>query len=146
MKISTRARYGTRAMLDLALHQNGEPVLVKDIAGRQQISRQYLEQLLLALKLAGLVRSVRGAGGGFVLARPPGQIRISEIVQVLEGPLCPVDCVDNPTFYSRSDRCATRDIWCRVKGAVLGVLEGITLDELAQQQQDMDERREERLS
>lgn len=123
-------------MLDLARHYKEGPVLVKDIAARQDLSCQYLEQLLLSLKLAGLVRSTRGAGGGFMLAKEPGQIKLSQIVQVLEGTICPVECIDSPQSYSRSGCCATRDIWCRIKEAVTEVLEGVTLRDLAIQQEE----------
>jgi Rrf2 family cysteine metabolism transcriptional repressor len=134
MKISTRARYGTRAMLDLALHQGEGPVMVKDIAERQQISSRYLEQLLFTLKLAGLVRSTRGNRGGFTLAKKPSQIKILDIVETLDGSIAPVGCVDEPDLYLRSQFCAAHDIWCQVKKAASKVLESITLEELAQQQ------------
>ena len=135
MKISTRARYGTRAMLDLALHQGEGPVMVKDIAERQQISSRYLEQLLFNLKLAGLVRSTRGNRGGFTLAKKPSQIKILDIVETLDGSIAPVGCVDEPDLYVRSQFCAAHDIWCQVKKAASKVLQSITLEELAQQQQ-----------
>ena len=134
MKISTRVRYGTRAMLDLALHSRNGPVLVKDIAARQQISARYLEQLLIALKVAGLVNSVRGTGGGFTLAKLPSQIRVIDIVQAMDGSIAPVGCVDTPEIYPRSAYCATRDIWTKVRDAISGVLDSITLENLMDQQ------------
>jgi Rrf2 family protein len=134
MKISTRVRYGTRAMLDLALHSRNGPVLVKDIAARQQISARYLEQLLIALKVAGLVNSVRGTGGGFTLAKLPSQIKIIEIVQAMDGSVAPVGCVDTPEIYPRSVCCATRDVWTKVRDAISGVLDSITLENLMEQQ------------
>jgi Rrf2 family cysteine metabolism transcriptional repressor len=134
MKISTRARYGTRAMLDLALHQGQGPVMVKNIAERQQISRRYLEQLLFTLKLAGMVRSTRGNRGGFTLAKKPSQITILDIVETLDGSVAPVGCVDEPDLYMRSQFCAAHDIWAEVKKAAGKVLQSITLEELAKRQ------------
>ena len=130
MRISTRARYGTRAMLELALHYGQGSVLVKDISSKQKLSNRYLEQLLLNLKLAGLVRSTRGNKGGFMLAKKPSQIRLLEIVQALDGPISPVECVDTAEFYPRADFCATRDVWMEVKRAVNNVLNSITLQHL----------------
>jgi Rrf2 family cysteine metabolism transcriptional repressor len=130
MKISTRARYGTRAMLDLALHYEEGAVMVKDIAARQKISSRYLEQLLLTLKLAGLLRSSRGSKGGFMLSRKPAQIRLMEIVEALDGSIAPVSCVDEPGFYPRAEFCATHDVWVEVKRAVSNVLNSITLQHL----------------
>jgi Rrf2 family cysteine metabolism transcriptional repressor len=136
MKISTRVRYGTRAMLDLAIHYQDGPVLVKEIAARQQISARYLEQLLISLKVAGLVHSTRGTGGGFALAKLPSQIKIIDIVQAMDGSIAPVECVDAPESYPRSAYCATRDVWARVKDAVNNVLDSITLEHLMVQQLD----------
>jgi Rrf2 family cysteine metabolism transcriptional repressor len=134
MKISTRARYGTRAMLDLALHQGEGPVMVKDIAQRQQISSRYLEQLLFTLKLAGMVRSTRGNRGGFTLAKKPTQIKLLDIVETLDGSIAPVGCVDEPDLYPRSRFCAAHDVWSEVKKAASKVLQSITLEELAKRQ------------
>jgi len=130
MKISTRARYGTRAMLDIALHNDEGAVMVKDIAARQKISSRYLEQLLLTLKLAGLLRSSRGTKGGFTLSKKPAQIRLLEIVEALDGSIAPVSCVDEPGFYPRAEFCAAHDVWVEVKRAVLNVLNSITLQHL----------------
>ncbi|TEU01371.1 MAG: Rrf2 family transcriptional regulator, partial [Dehalococcoidia bacterium] len=96
MKISTRARYGTRAMLDVALHYTEGRVHLKDIARRQQVSKKYLEHLISRLQTAGLLRSIRGTRAEISLARPPSEIRLSEIFQTLEGPIALLDCVDNP--------------------------------------------------
>jgi len=134
MKLSTRGRYGTRALLDLALHQGEGPVLLKDIAQRQQISLRYLEHLITPLIAGGIVRSTRGARGGVSLARPPEEIRLSEVVQFLEGSITPVECVNNPRICTRSELCVTRDIWGELKKAMNGVLEGITLQDLVERQ------------
>lgn len=135
MKLSTRARYGTRALLDLAIQGSGEPVSLKDIAKRQQISLQYLEHLMTPLITAGMVRSVRGPKGGVLLAKLPEQITLSEIIQLLEGSIAPVDCVDNPKLCPRSGLCVTRDIWDEVKKAMEGVLETTTLQNMIERQQ-----------
>ena len=135
MKLSTRARYGTRALLDLAVHYSEEPVSLKDIAKRQQISLQYLEHLMTPLIAAGMVRSVRGPKGGVLLAKIPEDIKLSEVIQLLEGSTAPVDCVDNPKLCSRSGLCVTRDVWDELKKAIDGVLEGMTLQNMVERQQ-----------
>ena len=134
MKLSTRARYGTRALLDLAIQGSEEPVSLRDIAKRQQISLQYLEHLMTPLITAGMVRSVRGPKGGVLLAKPSEEIKLSEIIRLLEGSIAPVDCMDNPRLCSRSGSCATRDIWDEVKKAVDGVLEATTLQNMVERQ------------
>ena len=134
MKISTRARYGTRALLDLALHGGSGPVLLKDIAQNQQISLSYLEHLITPLVAAGIVRSTRGARGGISLLKSPAEIRLSEVIQLLEGSIAPVDCVDNPEICPRSILCVTRDVWSEMKSAMNQVLESTTLQDLVERQ------------
>ena len=134
MKISTRGRYGTRLLLDTALHQGKSLVSLKDIARRQQISLQYMEHLITPLTAAGLLKTSRGPRGGVRLAKPPDQIKLSEVITVLEGSIAPVECIDNPATCSRSELCATRDIWTELKMAMNGVLEGTTLEDLAERQ------------
>ena len=134
MKLSTKGRYATRALLDLALQQVEGPTTLKDIAHRQQISLRYLEHLITPLIAAGIVRSIRGPKGGVFLARAPGEIRLSDVIQLLEGSVTPVECVDNPEICSRSASCVSRDIWGELKKAVTGVLESITLQELVERQ------------
>jgi len=130
MKLSTRGRYGTRALLDLALRQGEGPVLLKDIAERQQISLRYLEHLVTPLIAGGIVRSTRGAGGGVWLARSPEEIRLSEVMQLLEGSIAPSECINNPDICSRSASCVTRDVWGELKNVMNGVLESTTLQNL----------------
>lgn len=130
MRFSTKGRYGVRAMLDIALNSSEGPVLMRDIASRQSISAQYLEHLISPLIKAGLLRSRRGARGGLFLARAPEDIRLSEVIEILEGSLAPVECVDNPLVCQRSASCATRDIWVDIKNAALGVLAPLTLRDL----------------
>ena len=102
MKLSTRGRYGTRALLDLALHRDNEPVLLKDIAQRQDIPLPYLEHLISPLVSAGIVRSTRGPRGGISLAKAPEDVKLSEIVRLLEGPIAPVECIENPEVCDRA--------------------------------------------
>ena len=134
MKISTKGRYGIRAMLDLALHYGEKPVLVKEIAVSQQISYRYLEHLLISLKVAGMVKSVRGARGGFTLAKPPSQIRLSEIIQAMEGSIAPVECADDSRICARASICAARDIWVEIKEAMNNILASTTLQNLVERQ------------
>lgn len=134
MKLSTRARYGTRALLDLALHNEEGPVLLRDIAQRQRISPPYLGHLLTPLVAAGIIRSTRGARGGVWLAKSPRGIKLSEVVRLLEGPIAPVECVNDPEYCPRSDFCATRDIWGELNEAMNGVLESTTLQDLVERQ------------
>ena len=134
MKLSTRTRYGTRALMELALRQSHEPVLLKDIAARQEISLPYLEHIVTPLIAAGIIRSTKGPKGGISLARKPEDITLKEIMQILEGTVAPVECIDNPGACRRSDFCAARDIWGELKNAMNGVLEATTLHDLVEKQ------------
>jgi Rrf2 family protein len=134
MRLSTKGRYGVRALVDIALNSDGGPVLLKDIARRQEISAQYLEHLVAPLIRAGILRSIRGAKGGIALAKPPEEIRLSRVIEILEGSVAPVECVDNPALCTRSDKCATRDVWSEIKVAIMGVLESLTLKDLMDRQ------------
>jgi len=138
MKLSTKGRYGTRALLDLALHQGEGLILLKDIARRQEVSLQYLEHLITPLIVAGLVKSTRGARGGVLLVKPPSEIKLSEVVQLLEGSIAPTDCVNNPDTCHRSGFCATRDIWIDMKKAMIQVLDSTTLQDLVERQKRKD--------
>ncbi len=142
MKISTRGQYGTRALLELALHQGEGPVLLREIAQRQQISLQYLEHLISPLIAGGIVRSTRGARGGVSLTRAPEEIKLSEVVRLLEGSIAPVECVDNPQACERSELCVTRDIWGELKQAIDGVLESTTLKDLVERQKRKEQPKE----
>ena len=134
MKLSTKGRYGTRILLDLALHQGEGPVLLKDIAQRQEISLSYLEHLITPLVAAGMVKSTRGARGGIMLLKPPTEIKLIEVVHLLEGSIAPTDCVNNPKLCSRSSFCATRDVWIEVGRAMSQVLDSNTLQDLVDRQ------------
>lgn len=130
MKLSTRARYGLRAMLELAESYGNGPVMMRSITERQGISRKYLHALLTSLKTSDLIRSIRGKSGGYVLSRSPSTIKLSEVYQVLEGSLKVVDCVDENTSCDRAAECVTRGVWDEVNSAIAGVLENITLEDL----------------
>ena len=134
MKLSTRGRYAIRALLDLALHEDEEPVMLKTISQRQQISLQYLEHLISPLIAAGILRSFRGPKGGIMLARPATEITLSEVLQLAEGPFIPAECINNPAVCDRSELCATRDILEELKQAMDGVLESTTLRDLVERQ------------
>jgi Rrf2 family cysteine metabolism transcriptional repressor len=136
MKLSTRTRYGTRALLELALHGGRGPVSLKDIARQQQISLPYLEQLIAPLIAGGVIRSTKGPKGGISLAKKPGDIRLSEITRMLEGSLAPVECIDNPEVCKRSGSCATRDIWSELRDVMDDFLATTTLQDLAEKQKN----------
>ncbi len=130
MKLSTRSRYGVRMMLDLALHADKGPVRLGVIAERQGIAVKYLEQIIIPLKKADYVRSVRGPKGGHLLAKPPGEITVGEIVELLEGGLKLTKCARKPEVCDRSDFCLTRFLWTEATEAIRQRLEAITFSEL----------------
>ena len=130
MKFSTRSRYSTRLMLELALNYNKGPVLLKDISKSQEISLKYLAQLIIPLKIAGLINSSRGAHGGYFLSRAPKDVKLSEIIVAVDGPLNLVECVDNPAICNRSDFCTTKDIWTEVRNKLSIILESYTLQHM----------------
>ncbi|HCJ66015.1 MAG TPA: Rrf2 family transcriptional regulator [Elusimicrobia bacterium] len=130
MKISTKGEYGLRAMVDLTLRYGDGPVLLKDIAQRQNVSKKYLDHLVSDLRTAGLVRSIRGAKGGYLLSRPPKEIKLLEIIQILEGSISPCECLDNLNICQNAKSCVTREIWKKVKNAITGVLDSTNLEDL----------------
>ncbi len=140
MKLSTKGRYGTQAMLDLALHHGEGRILLKDIARRQGISGNYLEHLMPPLKAAKLVNSSRGAHGGYTLAKPPDQVKLIDIIQALEGSLAPAECVITPRVCRRSRSCVTRDVWAEMKEAIDKVLKSTTLQDLVERQKEKEGR------
>ena len=133
MKLSTRTRYGVRAILELAENAGKGPLQLRIIADRQDISAKYLEQLMAVLKAAGFVRSVRGAKGGYILAKPPDKIRLNEVFHCLEGTVTTAECVEDEKYCLRAAGCAVRIIWTRVHRAIEEVLEAITLQDLIDQ-------------
>ena len=136
MKLSTRGRYGVRLMLELALHYGEGPVLLKEIAERQGISEKSLWQIINPLKTTGLVTSQRGMHGGYALGKAPGVITVKEILQILEGSLCLVDCVDNPSLCERAPSCITRDIWGEVSRNMQMTLQNTTLAAMVERQKN----------
>lgn len=139
MKLSTRGRYGVRALVYIALTEEDGPVAIHTIAERQGISERYLEQLLIPLKKAGLVKSIRGARGGYILGRKPEKITMGDIIRVLEGPIAPVECVNeiNPDECTRADYCVTRKVWSEVRDAISNILDSYSLYDLAKEQKSL---------
>lgn len=135
MKISTKGRYALRLMLDLAYNHTGSFIPIKNISQRQDISDKYLEQIITQLSRAGLVKSARGAQGGYMLAKEPQEYTVGEILRLLEGNLAPVACVDDTKeACTRSDECVTMEVWREIKDAVNKVVDNITLADLVEQQ------------
>ncbi len=132
MKLSTRTRYGLRAMIDLTVYYQSIPILIKDIAKRQNISPRYLEHIMLSLKKGGLVRSVSGAKGGFMLQKPPSDITVLDIVTILEGPLNFVPCLENTDNCDRATYCSVRELWNKMKITMTNTLKSTTLKELVE--------------
>ncbi|MBR1477512.1 MAG: Rrf2 family transcriptional regulator [Lachnospiraceae bacterium] len=131
MKISTKGRYAIRVMLDLALHNTGECIKVKDIAARQNISEKYLEQIIAVLNKAGYVRSVRGAQGGYKLARDPKEYTVGMILRLTEGSLAPVACVeDGAEECDMITQCETVLVWKKLYDAINQVVDGITIQDM----------------
>lgn len=130
MRLTTKCRYGTRAMLEMGLAFGKGPIQLNQIAEHQRISRKYLVHLLASLKAAGLVKAVRGPHGGYLLDRPPSDIKLIEIFRVLEGSTSPVECVDDPGVCAKSELCVTRDVWAKIRNAMNQVLESTTLQDL----------------
>jgi Rrf2 family protein len=132
MKLSARSRYGARMMVDLARHYDQGPVQIRDIAKRQDISVKYLEQLIIPLKKAGFIDSVRGPKGGHLLSRPPETITAGEIVRVLEHQTGAVQCIEDPKECERAGKCPTRKLWKTATRAFYDQLNEVTLAELVQ--------------
>ncbi len=130
MRLSTRSRYGLRAAVDLAENYEGAPVSMAAIAKRHGISRKYLHAILSVLKSSGVVRSLRGVTGGYVLTRDPSRIRVIDILEALEGPLALADCVQDSAVCQRAGGCVTREVWRELSRAIEMVLSGTTLGDL----------------
>ena len=135
MKISTKGRYALRLMLDIALNHTGEPVRIKDIAARQEISDKYLEQIISVLNKAGLVKSIRGSQGGYLLAKDPDKYTVGMILRVTEGSLAPVACLDDEVnTCERQAVCATLQLWKMLNKAISDVVDQVTLADLMEWQ------------
>lgn len=134
MRLSTKGEYASRAVLELSLHYEEKPLHIRDISKAQDIPQRFLEQILLQLKRAGLLRSRKGPDGGYYLARPPGEINVAEVIRVMDGPLAPIDCV-SVTAYEvcpRERTCSLRGLWKEVRDAVAEILERTTFADLAE--------------
>jgi Rrf2 family protein len=136
MKFSTKCRYGARAILEIAKNYEKGPVKRKDIVKNQQISDSYLENILISLRNNGIIDTLRGAKGGYMLRRPPEEITFLEVVLALEGSLAPVDCLDNPALCDKIAQCPTRDIWRKIHVAKEKVLKNVTLKELVENRKE----------
>ena len=139
MKLSTKGRYGLRAIIDLARYSETEPVSISSIAARQEISERYLEQLVALMKKAGLVKSIRGASGGYVLARPAAEISVGDVLRALEGSLEPVKC---PAFSHEEEcmaagGCVTKYVWQKINDSINQTVEEIHLDELVEESREL---------
>ncbi len=135
MKLSTKGRYGVKAMFELAMHEGTGPTPLKQVAESQGLSEHYLEQLISPLRKAGLVKSVRGAQGGYELARPAKEITVGDILRVLEGPIAPTDCAVSDVgvdHCGRADECIARGVWTKVRDSVQKVVDSITLADLCE--------------
>lgn len=138
MKISTKGRYAIKLMLDLALYSKGQPVKIKEIAKRQGISEKYLEQIVATLNKAALVKSIRGSHGGYMLSEPPRNYTVGRILRTMEGNLSPTGCVGaNGWPCENKATCVSLIIWQKLDEAINGVLEGMTLEDLVEWQQNL---------
>lgn len=131
MKLSTRSRYGVRALIELAIEYGKGPLQIKTMAEREKISNKYLEQIVGVLKLAGLVISVRGPKGGYILAKPPAEIKLLEVFALLEGKITTFDCLVDKSYCTRCGDCLTKKLWLKMQEAIEGVLTSVTLKEMA---------------
>ena len=138
MKISTKGRYALRLMLDLAMNSAGQPVSLKDVAKRQEISDKYLEQIISVLNRAGYVRSVRGAQGGSLLRKAPEEYTVGMILRLTEGSLAPVPCIeeDNEVECDKREECVTVILWKKINDAVNSVVDHTTLQDLVDWQRE----------
>ena len=141
MKLSTKGRYGVKAMVELAIHYGDSPLSIKTISQRQGISEYYLEQLFSPLRKAKLINSIRGAQGGYILGREPKDIKVSDIMYVLEGPIEIADCIKG-VACNNIDCCATRLLWTKIKNSIDEVMEGITLQDIVDDYNEIKEKNE----
>ncbi len=132
MNLTTKGQYASRAILDLSARYQEGPVTIEEIAERQAIPRKYLEQVLLMLKSAGLVHSVRGRQGGYRLSRPPEQVTLGEVIRATDGPLAPISCVSQtayrPCTCPSQETCGLRTVWMEVREAIAGVLDHTSME------------------
>lgn len=136
MKISTKGRYGLTIMMELAAKFGDGPISLKSIAEKNNLSEHYLEQLIAPLRNAGYVKSIRGAYGGYVLSKEPGDITTGDVIRILEGPISPVD-------FTEEDDPAKRDLWLRIRDSIANVMDSTTLDDLINYKEDSNKGNEE---
>ncbi len=130
MKISTKGRYGVRILLDLALHDSALPRQIRDIALSQHLSEKYISRLIIALRRAKIISSIRGAKGGYRIAQDPSSVTLLKIIEVMEGPLSIVDCVRTPKKCRRGRSCPSHDIWDRLNQEIRDAMQKITLQDI----------------
>ncbi len=136
MKLSTKGRYGLKAMFELALNDGKGPIPLRNIADNQNISEHYLEQLISVLKKGNLVNSVRGSKGGYMLTKPPSKITVGEIIRALEGDIAPSDCVLDTKHNNciKEGYCATKPVWEKIRDSINEVIDSITLADMVEDQ------------
>ncbi|MBI5887540.1 MAG: Rrf2 family transcriptional regulator [Deltaproteobacteria bacterium] len=139
MRLSTKGQYAVRAMVSLACHADDKPVTLKDISNWEGISLSYLEQLFVKLRKGRIVRSVRGPGGGYVLAKPASEIRVGEVISVVEEPLNPVACLDaDSVVCDRAKNCITQSVWKGLALKIAEFLNSITIEDLSKDVKPID--------
>jgi len=139
MKISTKGRYGLRIMLDLARNDGDKPRMIGDICKEQNLSRKYAGRLIIALRKAGMITSVRGAKGGYKINRLPREISLLEILETMEGRVSIVDCVECPQKCERANDCTARNIWCDLNKKIRSELAAISLQSILNRQTESDD-------
>jgi len=143
MRFSAKSEYGVRALLEIAMHQAPGPLKVKEISARQMIPERFLEQVMASLKKAELVESVRGAQGGYVLARPAGHITLADVIQAVEGPVTLMDCIgkDDESRCEQVDLCVVRDAWRDVQSTIVEALDSVTIEEMCRRRREKEAQR-----
>jgi Rrf2 family protein len=136
MKISTKIRYGARAMVELASHYGEGPIELKEIAKKENISLKYLEQVINPLRADGLVKAIRGAKGGYSLAKPPSEICLYDVIETLEGPLNLLECLGDAKACQRISSCVTREVWKEVSDAISRILYSVTLEDMVNRKRE----------
>jgi len=135
MKVSTKGRYALRLMIDIAMHEGADPVRIKDISKRQEVSEKYLEQIIAVLNKAGYVKSIRGPKGGYLLAKKPKDYTAGMILRLTEGSMAPVSCLEfEENDCPRQEQCATLELWKRLDTAIKDVVDSVTLEDLVEWQ------------
>ncbi|OGP63006.1 MAG: AsnC family transcriptional regulator [Deltaproteobacteria bacterium RBG_13_53_10] len=136
MKISTKIRYGIRAVLELSYHYGTGPIDLREIAKREGISLKYLEQVIIPLRAAGFVKSIRGSKGGYVLAKSPAEILVGDVIEILEGPINLIECLKDPGACQRSSTCVSREVWAEVSEAICKVINSVTLEQMVNRRKE----------